>query len=299
MGVRRLGGVNVAFLGLGIMGSRMAANLRDAGHELVVWNRTRAKAEPLDVKIADTPAEAAREAEVVISMVVDGPQVEEVLLAPETGAAHGARPGTLFVDMSTISPRTARAVAERLAERGDLRFLDAPVTGSSPAAEAGTLTIMAGGSHEEFERARPLFEVMGQLVLHVGETGQGQMLKLVNNAVAAANAVALAQALTVAKGTGVDLDALTKVMAAGSGGSKMLDLKAGPMMAHDYSTLFKTAHMLKDVRHCLEEAQDAGVPFPAAAFAREVLTGAVGRGHADEDFASVMEVIEGLSGVRI
>jgi 3-hydroxyisobutyrate dehydrogenase-like beta-hydroxyacid dehydrogenase len=290
--------VNVAFLGLGIMGSRMAANLRDAGHDLVVWNRTRAKAEPLGVPIADTPADAARDAEVVISMVVDGPQVEEVLLADATGAAHGAKPGTLFADMSTISPRTARAVAERLAEK-DLRFLDAPVTGSSPAAEAGTLTIMAGGSHEEFLRAEPLFEVMGQLVLHVGETGQGQMLKLVNNAVAAANAVALAQALTVAKGTGVDLEALTKVMAAGSGGSKMLDLKAAPMIAHDYSTLFKTAHMLKDVRHCLEEAQDAGVPFPAAAFAREVLSGAVGRGHADEDFASVMEVIEGLSGVRI
>lgn len=292
--------MNVAFLGLGIMGSRMAANLRDAGHDLVVWNRTRAKAEPLGVPIADTPADAVREAEVVITMVVDGPQVEEVVLADGTGAMHGARPGTLFVDMSTISPRTARSVAERLAAGGrDLRFLDAPVTGSSPAAEAGTLTIMAGGSHEEFERARPLFEVMGQVVLHVGETGQGQMLKLVNNSVAAANAVALAQALAVAKATGVDLEALVKVMAAGSGGSKMLDLKAGPMIAHDYATLFKTAHMLKDVRHCLEEAQDAGVPFPAAAFAREVLSGAVGRGHADEDFASVMEVIEGLSGVRI
>lgn len=289
--------MNVAFLGLGIMGSRMAANLRDAGHELVVWNRTRAKAEPLGVPIADTPAEAAKAADVVISMVVDGPQVEAVLLGPD-GAAEGARPGTLFVDMSTISPQTARAIAERLAEHGHT-FLDAPVTGSSPAAEAGTLTIMAGGSHGEFERARPLFDAMGQLALHVGETGQGQMLKLVNNAVAAINAVTLAQALTVAKGTGVDLDALVQVMAAGSGGSKMLDLKAQPMLTHDYDTLFKTAHMLKDVRHCLEEGQAAGIPFPAAAFAREILSGAVGRGHGDDDFASVIEVIQGLTGVRI
>ena len=125
------------------------------------------------------------------------------------------------------------------------------------------------------------------------------MLKLVNNSVAAANAVTLAQALVVAKATGVDLDALAQVMAVGSGGSKMADLKTGPMRAHDYATLFKTAHMLKDVRHCLEEGQAAGVPFPAAAFAREILGGAVGRGYGDEDFASVIEVIEGFSGVRL
>jgi 3-hydroxyisobutyrate dehydrogenase-like beta-hydroxyacid dehydrogenase len=289
--------MNVAFLGLGIMGSRMAANLRAAGHDVVVWNRTRSRAEALGEPIAATPAEAASEAEAVVTMVVDGPQVEAILFGPD-GAASTARPGTLFVDMSTISPKTARSIAARLAER-DLQFLDAPVTGSSPAAEAGTLTIMAGGPEVEFERARPLFEAMGRLVFHVGDTGQGQMLKLINNAVAAANAVTLAQALVVARATGVDLGALTEVMSAGSGGSKMLDLKAGPMQAHDYTTLFKTAHMLKDVRHCLEEGQEAGVPFPAAAFAREVLGAAVGRGHADDDFASVIEVIEGLAGRKL
>jgi 3-hydroxyisobutyrate dehydrogenase-like beta-hydroxyacid dehydrogenase len=173
------------------------------------------------------------------------------------------------------------------------------VTGSSPAAEAGTLTIMAGGAQGEFERARPLFEAMGEVVLHVGATGQGQMVKLINNAVAAANTVTLAQALVVGEATGVDLDALQAVMGAGSGGSRMLDLKAGPMRAHDYSTLFKTAHMLKDVRHCLEEGQEAGAPFPAAAFAREVLGAAVGRGHGDDDFASVIEVIEAMSGKHL
>jgi 3-hydroxyisobutyrate dehydrogenase-like beta-hydroxyacid dehydrogenase len=289
--------MNVAFLGLGIMGSRMAANLRAAGHDVVVWNRTRARAEELGHPIAATPAEAAANAEVVITMVVDGPQVEEVLFGPD-GAAAGATEGMLFVDMSTISPQTARSVADRLTERG-LRFLDAPVTGSSPAAESGTLTIMAGGEDDDFERAKPLFDVMGQTVLHVGAAGHGQMVKLINNAVAAANAVTLAQALVVGKGTGVDLDALVQVMAAGSGGSKMLELKAGPMRAHDYSTLFKTAHMLKDVRHCLQEAETAGVPFPAAAFAREVLSGANGRHYADADFASVIEVIEGFSGIRL
>jgi 3-hydroxyisobutyrate dehydrogenase-like beta-hydroxyacid dehydrogenase len=284
--------MNVAFLGLGIMGSRMAANLRDAGHELTVWNRTRERAEAFGGRVAATPAEAAVGADVVITMVVDGPQVEAVLLG-EDGAASGAGDDALFVDMSTISPAVARSLGEHL------RFMDAPVTGSSPAAEAGTLTIMAGGSETDFERAKPLFEVMGELVVHVGAVGQGQTVKLVNNAVAAANAVTLAQALVVAKAAGADLDALVEVMAAGSGGSKMLDLKAGPMRQHDYTTLFKTAHMLKDVRHCMNEAQSAGVPFPAAALAGEVLAASVGRGHGDADFASVIEVIEGAANVRL
>jgi 3-hydroxyisobutyrate dehydrogenase len=124
-------------------------------------------------------------------------------------------------------------------------------------------------------------------------------VKLVNNAVAAANAVTLAQALVVAKAAGADLDALVQVMGAGSGGSRMLDLKSEPMRQHDYTTLFKTAHMLKDVKHCMNEAQSAGVPFPAAALAGEVLAASVGRGHGDADFASVIEVIEGAADVRL
>ncbi|HEX2084342.1 MAG TPA: NAD(P)-dependent oxidoreductase [Solirubrobacteraceae bacterium] len=289
--------MDVAFLGLGIMGSRMAANLRDAGHALTVWNRTREKADAFGGSVAATPAEAAARAEVVITMVVDGPQVEQVLLGPD-GAASGARGGTLFVDMSTIGPTAARAVGEALARRG-MRFVDAPVTGSSPKAEAGTLTIMAGGDAQDVERARALFEAMGETVVHAGPLGQGQMVKLINNSLAAANTVALAQALLAGKATGADLDALLAVMGAGSAASAMLDLKAGPMRNHDFSTLFKAEHMLKDVRLCLEETQAAGVPFPVAADAREILTAAVGRGHADDDFAAVVEVLEGLAGVRL
>ena len=289
--------MNVAFLGLGIMGSRMAANLRDAGHELVVWNRTRERAEAFGGKVAATPAEAAAAAEVVVTMVVDGPQVEAVLLGPD-GAATGAREGTLFVDMSTIGPTAALAVGAALAERG-LRFVDAPVTGSSPKAEAGTLTIMAGGDEADVERARALFEAMGETIVHAGALGQGQMVKLLNNAVAAANVVTLGQALIAGKAAGADLEALVAVMGAGAAGSAMLDMKAGPMRRHDYTTLFKTEHMLKDVRLCLEETQAAGVPFPAAAQAREILTAAVGRGHGSDDFASVLEALEGLAGTRL
>jgi 3-hydroxyisobutyrate dehydrogenase-like beta-hydroxyacid dehydrogenase len=293
--------MRVGFIGLGIMGSRMAANLRGAGHELTVYNRTRATAEAWAAEhgatLAATPADAGAAADVVITMVVDGDQVREVLLGPG-GVAEGAAPGTLCVDMSTIAPSQTRAIGSELAERG-LSLLDAPVTGSAPRAEDGTLTIMVGGERDDFARAQPLLETMGALVLHVGPLGQGEMLKLINNAVAAANAATLAQALVVAKATGVDLKALVAVMGAGSGGSTMLTLKAGPMLDHDYTTLFKLEHMLKDVRLCLEEGQTAGVPFPVAAATREALSAAMGRGHADDDFAAVLEAFEGLAGVRL
>jgi 3-hydroxyisobutyrate dehydrogenase len=291
----------VGFIGLGIMGSRMAANLRAAGYELTVFNRTRERAETFasehGADVADTPAAVGSASDVVITMVVDGPQVEAVLLGDD-GVLAGAAEGTLCVDMSTIAPAQTRAIGAALDGRG-IGFVDAPVTGSSPKAEDGTLTIMAGGTEDAFARAQPLFAVMGEVVVHVGELGQGQTVKLINNAVAASNASTLAQALIVGKATGVDLDALVRVMGAGSGGSAMLGLKAGPMREHDYTTLFKLEHMLKDVRLCLEEGQAAGVPFPAAAHTREVLTAGMGRGLGAQDFAALVEVLEGLAGIRL
>jgi 3-hydroxyisobutyrate dehydrogenase-like beta-hydroxyacid dehydrogenase len=294
---------SVGFLGLGIMGSRMAANLNAKGFEVVAWTRTPGKAERWVAEndgatAAATPREAAAAADVVITMVVDGAQVESILLDPDNGAVLDARPGTLFVDMSTIAPADARRIGEDLAARGH-RFVDAPVTGSSPRAEDGTLTIMAGGSAEDVARAQPALEAMGQTIVHVGALGHGQTIKLINNAVAAANAATLAQALVVGAGTGVDLEALTQILAAGSGNSTMVGLKALPMRQHDYATLFKTGHMLKDVRLCIEEAQRAGVPFPAANAARDALTAAIGRGFADQDFASLVEAYEGLAGLRL
>ncbi len=291
----------VGFVGLGIMGSRMAANLAAAGHDLVVHNRTRSKAEAWVAEhggtVADRPADVGAGADVVITMVVDGAQVREALLGPD-GVAQGAREGTLCVDMSTIAPSDTRAIGSELARRG-VRMVDAPVTGSSPRAEAGTLTIMVGGAPEDFARAEPLLRVMGDLVVHAGPLGHGEMIKLVNNAVAAVNATTVGEALLVAQGAGVDLDALVRVMSAGSGGSAMLELKAGPMRRHDYTTLFKLEHMLKDVRLCLEEGLAAGVPFAGAAHAREVLVAAMARGHGDDDFAALVEALEGLTGARL
>jgi 3-hydroxyisobutyrate dehydrogenase-like beta-hydroxyacid dehydrogenase len=140
---------------------------------------------------------------------------------------------------------------------------------------------------------------MGTLIAHVGELGQGEMLKLINNALGAANAAAVAEALLLADGAGIDLDAFVEIASAGSGGSTQLALKSAAMRAHDYSPLFKTAHMLKDVRLALEEAQTAGVPFPAAAHARDLLIAAMGRGYAEEDYASLIEAAEGFAGRRL
>jgi 3-hydroxyisobutyrate dehydrogenase-like beta-hydroxyacid dehydrogenase len=291
----------IAFLGLGIMGSRMAANLAAAGHELSVWNRTESTAEAFcrehGAHLAATPAHAAANSQFVITMVVDGPQVHEVLLG-HNGAASTAAAGTLFVDCSTIGPSATLEIADGLAHH-TLRMLDAPVTGSSPKAKDGTLTFMVGGEADDFARARPLFEVMGEVIVHAGPLGQGQMVKLINNAVAASNATVLGQALVVGARAGVDLEALVTVMAAGAGGSTMLTLKAGPMRTHDYTTLFMLEHMLKDVRLCLEEGQALGVPFPSAAYTREILTAAMGLGHADADFAALIEPLENAANTKL
>jgi 3-hydroxyisobutyrate dehydrogenase-like beta-hydroxyacid dehydrogenase len=291
----------VAFLGLGIMGSRMAANLGAAGFELAVWNRTAATAEQFaethGAHLASTPAEAAARSDIVITMVVDGPQVEELLLG-EDGAAAGAAAGVLCVDCSTIGRMATLDIAERLAEH-EISMVDAPVTGSSPKAQDGTLTIVAGGSEEDFARARPLLDAMGELIVHCGPLGHGQAVKLINNAVAAANATVLGQALIVGAKAGLDLDALVQVMGAGSGASTMLTLKAGPMREHDYTTLFKLDHMLKDVRLCLEEGQAAGAPFPFAAVTREILSAAAGMGYGEDDFAALIEVLEGAARVKL
>jgi len=301
----------IGFLGLGIMGSRMAANVARAGFPLTVWTHTREKAarwaseqragaggQPgATIDVAATPAEVAARSDVVVSMVVDGEQVASVLL-DEHGAVEAAHPGLLCVDMSTIGPLHTRRIGAALTQR-EVQMLDAPVTGSSPRAQDGTLTIMVGGDADAYQRVRPLLGTMGQLIVHVGELGQGQMLKLINNAVGAANAATVAEALLLANATGIDLDAFAKVLGSGSGASTQLELKSGPMREHDYTPLFKTEHMLKDVRLCLEEAQTAGVPFPAAAHARDLLTATIGRGYAQQDYAAIIEAAEGLAGRRL
>ena len=262
----------IGFVGLGIMGSRQAANLRRAGYELTVYNRTRERAEAWAAEhgatVAATPAEVGAASDVAITMVVDGAQVQEVVLG-EDGVAHGAAEGSLFVDMSTISPgdsrriaRRARAARHRLRRRPGHRL--EPQGAGRDADDHGQRrrgrlrprppALRGHGRADRARRRRGRPGRDGQA--HQQRRRRGQRPHL-------------AQALVVGRATGIDLDALAQVMGAGSGGSAMLALKAGPMREHDYATLFKLEHMLKDVRLCLEEGQAAGVPFPAAAaFAR-------------------------------
>ena len=293
--------MTVGFIGLGIMGSRQAASLRREGFELTVFNRTRERAQEWAAEhgghVAGSPREVGERSDVVITMVVDGGQVEKLLLG-EDGAAASAGAGTLFVDMSTIGPVDARRIGAALAERGH-GFVDAPVTGSAPKAEDGTLTIMAGGSDADLERAMPLLKAMGEIIVHVGEIGTGQQVKVLSNAVSAVNCATLAQALVVGRRAGVDLSALLKVMGAGSANSTMLQLKGEPMLAHDFTPLFKLDHMLKDVLLCLEDARAAGAAFPFAGLAGELYSAGAGRGLGDQDFAAVLEVVEDLNDTRL
>lgn len=292
---------HVGFIGLGIMGSRMAATVRRAGFPVAVWNRTRATADRWaaehDGTAVDSPADLAVRCDVIVSVVVDGPQVAQVLFG-ERGVVEAARPGLTCVDMSTIAPAEARAIGERLAGHG-AGFLDAPVTGSAPKAADGTLTIMVGGAPETVERARPVLDAMGETIVHVGPVGHGQTVKVLSNALAAANVTALAQALLIGRRAGVDLERMVEVLPRSAGGSRMVDLKARPMLDRDFEPLFKLEHMLKDAGLALETARELGVPFPAAAQARELLSAGAGRGLGDRDFAAVVEVLEGLAGFRL
>jgi 3-hydroxyisobutyrate dehydrogenase len=284
----------IAFCGLGIMGGPMASNLVRAGFELSVYTRTSEKGERFaaeqGTRAAATPREAAEGASVVITMVPDAPEVEELLLG-EQGAVHGLAEGALAIDMSTIAPTAARAIADRLADDG-VAFLEAPVSGSRPKAEDGTLTIMVGGAPENFERARPLFEAMGERIVHVGPQGHAQLAKLLTNTMAAVNAAALAESVLAAERAGLSPEAFLEVAAGSAGNSTVLGLKGRPMFERDLTPLFKLEHMLKDVRHCLEEARALGVELRLGSLAETLYAKAAEAGHGGEDFAAVIRALE-------
>jgi 3-hydroxyisobutyrate dehydrogenase-like beta-hydroxyacid dehydrogenase len=284
----------VAFCGLGIMGGPMAANLARAGFDLSVWTRTEEKAERFasehGARAGATPADAAERAQAVITMVPDSPEVESTLFRPD-GAAGALAAGALAIDMSTIAPTAAKAIGERLAGDG-IGFVEAPVSGSRPKAEDGTLTIMAGGERDAFERSLPLLEVMGERIVHVGPQGHGQLAKLLTNTMGAVNAAALAEAVVTVKRAGVDPDAFLEVAGGSAGASTVLTLKGRPMFDENFEPLFKLEHMLKDVRHCLDEARALGVELRLGGLAETLYARAAEEGHGEQDFAAVITAVE-------
>lgn len=255
----------VAFIGLGAMGSRMAANLVSAGFELRAWNRDKAKAAALAAKgaqAADSPAHAARGAQFVVSMVADDVATRAVMLG-EAGVVGAAAPGTIILDCSTNTPAMAREAAAAAAARRVI-YLDAPVSGSLPQAQGKELVFMVGGDKAAFDKAQPLFAAMGRLARHMGASGAGATIKLVNNMLSASLTAAVAEAALVCEAAGIDAGAALEILGEGAASSRILKNKLPKMFKRDFSPQFQLELMEKDVRYFLQLADEMRRPTPLA-----------------------------------
>ena len=289
-------GQTVAFVGLGIMGGRMVKNVLKAGYAVRAYNRTVAKAEmfkALGATVAVMPREAAAGADVVVTMVADPPALTAVLEGPD-GVLAGCRRGTLVVDMSTVDPATSQGMAAQAKAVG-LRYLEAPVTGGVGAAEQGTLTIMAGGSAEDFAAAKPLLETMGKKVLHVGPMGQGSVLKLCANLVAASIITAMNEALVLAAKSGLDLGVVTEVL---TERSPLIGRTAPKVLSGEFSANFPLKHSHKDVQLALTTARGVGTPMFALGAVAQLQAAALAKGYGDLDQTVTVQVLEEIAGTR-
>ncbi len=287
----------IGFIGLGIMGRPMALNLIKAGYSLVVHARREASAVPLREAGAEpcaTPAEVARRATILFTMVSDTPDVEQVILG-ESGVIDGVQPGAVVVDMSTISPSATRAMAERLQQTG-AEMLDAPVSGGDIGAIAGTLSIMVGGPREAFERVLPLFEVMGGNIVHVGGHGAGQVCKGCNQVLVAQTIAGVGEAMLLARASGVDAAKVREALLGGFANSRVLEVHGRRMLDDDYAPGFKAALHQKDMRIVLETAHELGIALPGAAQVAQLINALVGQGLGELDSAAVYRIQENLNG---
>ena len=288
----------VGFIGLGIMGKPMAENLIEAGYDLVAYNRTREKAEELDgATVAETPKEVAEQSDIIITMLPDSPQVEEVL-AGEEGVLEGVRDGALIVDMSTISPVVTEELAKKAEERG-ASMLDAPVSGGDVGAIDGTLSIMVGGGEEDFERALPLFEVMGETVTHVGPVGTGQVVKAANQIVVALTIEAVSEALVLGSKGGVPPEKILDVLGGGLAGNKVMEVKREKMLEHSFDPGFRVELHHKDLGIALAAGREYGVSLPVTAVVDQMLESLKMLGRGDQDHSALLTLIEESSGHEI
>lgn len=279
----------VGFIGIGLMGSRMSANLLKAGFPVVAYDllpEALAQATANGAKAAPSAAAVAREAPVVVTMLPNAPHVEAALLGPG-GAIEGTTPGaTTVIDMSTIAPSAARHLAEALAARG-VKFLDAPVSGGTVGAEKATLTIMVGGEEKTLESCRPILAAMGQKIVHMGGHGMGQLTKLSNNLISGINMVALAEGLQLGIRGGLDPNLLHEVVAASSGDSWVLQKLGARILGGKFEPGFMLQLMLKDVGLALDAARELGTSTWVGAVAHEVYKAAHAAGLGPEDFSAV------------
>jgi 2-hydroxy-3-oxopropionate reductase len=291
--------MNIAFIGMGIMGRPMAINLKKAGHTVYVHGRRpESMTPPLDAGCAGCAsiAEAAAQADIIIVMVSDTPDVEQVLF-DDNGVIHGARPGSVVVDMSTISPTATRHMAKRLRDHG-IDMLDAPVSGGEVGAINATLSIMVGGKPDVFERVKPVFEALGKNIVLVGDNGAGQVAKACNQIVVAVTIEAVAEALTFARKNDVDPAKVRDALMGGFAGSRILEVHGKRMLDNDYTPGFKTKLHQKDINIVMQTARELGLALPGAALVMQHLNALMGTGGAELDSAAVMKIVERESGME-
>lgn len=290
----------VGFIGLGIMGKPMARNLMAGGYGLVVHNRSPHKAEELGregATVAASGREVAEQADIVVTMLPDSPDVEEVV-AGKGGVLEGIRSGALLVDMSTISPLVTRELAGMLREKG-ASMLDAPVSGGDVGARQGTLSIMVGGEEGDFQRAKPLFELMGRTIVHVGGTGAGQVTKAANQVVVGLTIAAVSEALVLGSRGGVAPEKILDVLGGGLAGNKVMEVKREKYLSHDFPPGFRSELHHKDLGIALSAARQLGLTLPFTALADQMFLAMRNKGWGEDDHSGLLKVIEDLSAYRI
>lgn len=289
--------MTIGFIGLGIMGAPMARRLRDAGYDVSIHARREASMQPLvqhGCRARGSPRELAEACDVIFIMVSDTPDVEAVVLG-DFGVIEGARPGAVVVDMSSIAPLATQRMAAALAERG-IEMLDAPVSGGEIGAIEGTLSIMVGGKAAIFERVRPLFEVLGKNIVHVGDHGAGQVAKLCNQIVVAATIAAIGEAFLLADKAGVDPAKVREALLGGFAGSRILDVHGRRMLEDNFKPGFKATLHQKDLRNAVDTARELGLALPGTALVAQWVNALVGSGGGDLDSAALLKVLERLAG---
>jgi 3-hydroxyisobutyrate dehydrogenase len=296
--------LKVGLIGLGIMGAPMARNLLKAGFPVTVATRTAGKAEKFaaensslgTLSAAASPAEVAASSDLIVTMVTDSPDVIAVARG-ERGLFASARPGSVIVDMSTISPQVTRELAEEAAARG-CHWLDAPVSGGEKGAIEGTLTIMVGGDETGLSIARPALEAMGQRITHFGPAGSGQSAKLCNQIMTAVNLMAVCEALVFGAKEGLDLSTLHRALTGGAANSWALEVLGKKMIDRDFAPAFMVRLQQKDLRLVLEAAQTSHTPLPGASLVHQLLSSIEATGGGNDGTQSLLRVFEGLAGIK-
>ncbi len=293
-------GKKVGFIGLGMMGNPMSKNLLKAGFDLIVWNRTESKMKEIvaqGAKAGTSPKDVARQSQVIITMLTGSSDVEQVILGKD-GVLEGMTPGSVVIDMSTISPGTSQSVASKVASKG-FSMMDAPVSGSVGIAASGALTIQVGGDAKVFETHRDILAAMGKNIFHVGGNGMGCTMKLVGNALMGANMAVLSEALCLGAKAGIPTDVMIHVLKNTGGASAVLERRSPNILKGDYKAQFMLKLLFKDLGIALDSAAADSIPLPIVGLVRQIYAQALADGRGDQDFSAVAALAENLAKVSL